>query len=187
MLWGLFWFSINLLVLAAIGIIIFIISVVLKDYINNETPKEIAERRKKDPFYKMSEDEIEKLAEKGNVNAMYKLYCDDAKQGYIYSGFFWLVAAAERGHPRSCYLATRYFLDGGLQFTDGTFHPFEEYTLDDGVYCRFGSFGVYPSKATLINWLQNATNHGIQVEQLLWDRVSYYNKDEINKLVQSYY
>jgi len=158
-LWGF------VLVGVIIGICVFIGIMLPND---NDTQKSnIEERRKTNPFYGMSDDEIWRLADKGNVNAMYEYYrlhmWDDTIRAYG-----WLVGAAKAGHPRACWIVAEDYLNGYFYNNSGKcMFYFDEHPT---------YFGGKPSRETLRSWLECAANGGMEVEQSLWNKLNRYNR-----------
>ena len=166
--WGLMNFGLKLLGGVIIFIFVLIIIGVLKDKAREaERQEDIKKHRKTDPFYGMSDDEVWRLADKGNKNAMYEYYLlhmwDDTIRAYG-----WLVGAAKAGHPRACWIVAEDYLNGYFYNNSGKcMLYFDEHPT---------YFGGKPSRETLRSWLECAANGGMEVEQSLWNKLNRYNR-----------
>lgn len=159
-------FALKLIVVVIAFIFIVIGIEVLKDKAREaERQEDIKKHRKTDPFYGMSDDEVWRLADKGNVNAMYKYYRLHMWDNTI-CAYGWLVGAAEAGHPRACYIVATDYLDGYFYNNSGKcIFYFDEHPT---------YFSGKPSRETLRCWLECAANHGIEVEQRYWNKLNRY-------------
>lgn len=174
---NIWWAPIDFALKLIVGVIVFFFIIigieVLKDQAREaERRADIEKHRKTDPFYGMYDDDVVKLAEKGNTNAMYEYYLRNHRTS-SFVAFDWLVSAAEAGHPRACLVAAQDYLEGYIY--DSEDHCL--FYFDEHPGFLLGTHdGKPPSRETLRSWLECAANNGIKVEQRYWNKLNRYNR-----------